>query len=195
MISDQELIAQIIQGSDQAFEVLFERYESDLRRYLLAILPDETSAQDLVQEVFLRVWRYAGQWNGQGPVKAWLYRIAVNQAFNAIRSRRRRPEQPLDTPDDWDDSEEGFSFPRWLVDNSSLGPDMALEREEQSDLLQQLIASLPGEKRDAFRLVHLMEMSIKDTADELGIPEGTVKSRLHYAKTWLSQEWRKLESE
>jgi RNA polymerase sigma-70 factor (ECF subfamily) len=106
---------------------------------------------------------------------------------------RRRREQPLDVRDNWDDDEDD-GVPAWMMDASVLGPDRVMELTERRRLLQRLVERLPEEKREVFRLVHEMEMSMRDVADELGIPEGTVKSRLYYAKKHLAQEWQDLES-
>ena len=149
----------------------------------------------MLQETYLRVWLHADQWNGQGVFSAWLQRIAANLAFNWLRSIRRRPEQPLVMPDEavwdeWSDDSEPIA-PGWVVDAMTLGPQEAVEASERAARLAGLIDALPAEKREVFRLVHEMELSIRDTADRLGLPEGTVKSRLHYAGKRLRQEWQK----
>ncbi len=193
VLADRDLVERIRERDAHAFEQLFERYEEMIRRHLLHIVRDEATAQDLIQEVFLRVWTRAEQWNGQGPFKAWLYRIATNQALNCLRSMRRRREESLSVPEEWAE-EEGGLVPAWLVDVSSLGPDATVELSEQRAQIRQLIDRLPEDKREAFRLVHQMELSIRAAADELGIPEGTVKSRLHYAKSCLASQWQDLET-
>lgn len=191
--SDQDLVRQILEQNTRAFEMLFDRYEEMIRRHLARIVRNDAATQDLLQEVFLRVWTRAEQWDGRGTFKAWLYRIATNLAFNHLRSVRRRREQPLSVPDEWDDEEE-YSIPAWLIDASAPDPDAALELGEQRERLQRLVERLPEEKREVFHLVHEMEMSMRDAADELGIPEGTVKSRLYYAKRRLAREWQDLEA-
>lgn len=192
--SDGELASRVQARDEQAFEQLFARYGEALVRHACAILRDEAAAQDVAQEAFLRVWTRAEQWNGSGSFKAWLYRIATNLAFNALRSLRRHPSQPLAPEEDtsWDEwsEEEGVLAPGWLVDTSTLGPDASLELAEERARIRRAINGLPVEKRDVFRLVHEMELSIRDTAGQLGIPEGTVKSRLHYAEKRLSQAWQ-----
>jgi RNA polymerase sigma-70 factor (ECF subfamily) len=177
-----------------ALDALFERHASAICRHLLHIVRDEPAAEDLLQEVFLRVWTHAEQWNGQGAFKGWLFRIATNLALNHLRSQRRRPQQPLEAAEDLD-GEDNPDTPAWLVDNASLGPDKALEASEQSSRLQQIIRDLPEDKREVFRLVHQMEMSLREAADELGIPEGTAKSRLHYARERLSRQWQEWQAE
>lgn len=189
MPSDQVLVNQILQGDANAFEVISERYEDPIRRHLLHIVRDDAAAEDLLQEVFLRVWTRAEQWNQSGPFKAWLYRIATNLALNHLRSVKRRREQPLEITD----ADEDDFLPAWMTDASALTPDTILELTEQREQIHKLVEQLPEDKRAVFRLVFQMELSIKETAGELGIPEGTVKSRLHYAKKHLAHEWQELE--
>jgi RNA polymerase sigma-70 factor (ECF subfamily) len=196
MLSDQDLIMRIMKRDSHAFEVLFERYEGMILRHLLRIVRDDAAAQDLVQEVFFRVWIHGEQWNGSGTFKAWLYRIGTNLALNHLRAVRRRREQPLQIRDDWDEGDEDESpVPAWMIDASALGPDAALELTERRETFRRLVERLPQEKREVFRLVHELEMSMRDAADELGIPEGTVKSRLYYAKKHLVREWQDLDIE
>ena len=192
--TDIELIRKVQAQNAAAFDLLFERHAAAVRRHLLYIVRDEHAAEDLLQEVFLRVWTRAEQWNGQGAFKGWLFRIATNLALNHLRSQRRRPQQPLEPPEDLE-GEEDFDTPAWLVDNASLGPDRAVEASEQSSRLQQIIRDLPDDKREVFHLVHQLEMSLREAADELGIPEGTAKSRLHYARARLSRQWQEMQDE
>ncbi len=187
---DQELIERVRSRQALAFDALYERYGGPVRSHLLYILGEESEAEDLLQEVFLRVWTRADQWTGQGTFRGWLFRIATNLALNQLRSRRRRPEEPLDTPQPLNEEGDELEAPAWLVDAASLGPDAVFELAEQNLRLRQIIQDLPEEKREVFRLVHQLEMSLQDAADELGIPLGTAKSRLHYARERLSREWR-----
>jgi RNA polymerase sigma-70 factor, ECF subfamily len=196
--SDDDLAGRIQAHDEAAFELLFERYGEALIRHLSGMNhcgpAAEETAQDLVQETFLRVWTHAVQWNRQGSFKAWLYRIATNLALNHLRSLRRHPAQLLPSEDEssWDawSEEEDTPAPGWLVDSTALGPDAALEQTEERTRLYRAIRGLPEEKREVFRLVHEMDLSIRDAAGRLGIPEGTVKSRLHYAQKKLGEAWR-----
>lgn len=181
-LPDETLIENIQRQQAWAFELLFERYESPLRRHICYIVRDEPAAEDLLQETFLRVWTRAGQWNGQGAVKGWLFRIAANLALNHLRTRRRRPELPLETPDPTLEDDDAPDTPGWLVDTASLGPEAVVEQIEQGTRLQQILQDLPEDKRELLHLVHQMEFSLREAADELGIPEGTAKSRLYYAR-------------
>ena len=211
--SDNDLACRIQARDKAAFELLFERYGEAVARLLGGMVRGEPAAeettQDLLQETFLRVWTRAEQWHGGGSesvgpesaglesagsesggsFKAWLYRIATNLALNHLRSARRHPAQPLPGEDEWSE-EEDSPAPGWLVDSAALGPDAAMEQSEEQARLYRAINRLPEEKREVFRLVHEMELSIHDAAGRLGIPEGTVKSRLYYAQKKLNEVWR-----
>jgi len=200
---DNEVAHRIQARDEAAFELVYARYNESLARHVFAIVRSEVEAgavaQDLVQETFLRVWIRAEQWSGQGSFKSWLYRIATNLALNHLRAARRHPAQPFTGEDDgpWDEwSEEQETLaPGWLVDTSTLGPHAALEQAEERARLSRTIEGLPEEKREVFRLVHEMELSIRDTAGRLGIPEGTVKSRLHYAEKRFGRKWNEIEAD
>ena len=188
-ISDQDLVREILGGSTEAFEVVFDKYQRTIEVHLIRIVRDREAANDLVQDVFLLVWNRAGQWNGQGPFKAWLFRIATNMALNYLRSRKRRREQPLEAPIEPNDEDEQ-TVPGWMIDNAALGPDMAMELEERRRLLQGFVDDLPQEKQKVFRMVHESELDLREVAEQLQIPEGTVKSRLYYARKRIASEWR-----
>jgi len=190
--SDADLAKRILERDAHAFEVLLETHQGAILRHLTRITHDDTAAQDLVQETFLRVWTRTAQWDGRGSLKAWLYRIATNLALNHLRTVRRRREEPLGHHGDPDLDEED-RLPAWLVDSATPGPGAVVERAEEHERLQRLVHALPDDKRALLRLVHEMEMTVRDAAAELGIPEGTAKSRLHYAKQRLAHDWQATE--
>lgn len=193
--SDEHLMEQVLARSTDAFEALFARYQAIVRRHLLHTVRNEAAADDLVQELFLRVWTRAEQWQGRGPFKAWLFRIATNLALNYLRTVQRRREQALDFPPAMTETDDESPVPSWMIDAAALGPDTLLEQIEQRQLLWRWIAELPEEQREIVRLVHEAEMDTRSVAGILGIPQGTVKSRLHYAMKRLAQEWKDLTAE
>lgn len=193
--SDESLIERVLERDAHAFETLFHRYSEMLCHHLTRIVRDRAAADDLVQEVFLRVWGRAEQWNGQGPFRAWLFRIATHQAFNHLRTIQRRREQPLEAPRPPADEEDENPVPAWMIDASTPGPDALLEQAEQRGLLRRFIDELPEEKREVFRMIHDAEMEVREIAEALRIPEGTVKSRLHYARRHLARRWRDIAGE
>ncbi len=190
--SDTDLMRRTTERDSEAFSLLFDRYQAQVIEHLRQILRDPDVADDLTQEVFLRVWTRAVQWSGQGPFRAWLFRIAKNLAMNHLRSKGRRREQPLEIPTLHDDDDEERPVPGWMIDRASLGPDVEVERSEQRRMLQQLINDLPEEKREVFQMVHDGELALNEVAGRLEIPEGTVKSRLFHARKRLAEGWTKI---
>jgi len=188
MPTDHELITRVRSGDAEAFDVLFERHAPRIRGRVIRIVRESAAADDLLQEVFLRLWTRAEQWEGRGTVAAWLLRTATNLALNHLRSVRRRRQQPLEPPA-YTDEDEADTLPGWMVDAASLRPDEALEQAEQDDAFRGLIDALPDGQREVMRLAAEHEMEISEIADELDIPPGTVKSRLHYARLRLAREW------
>jgi RNA polymerase sigma-70 factor (ECF subfamily) len=195
MSSDRELVARICEHDENAFETLSTRYRESIYRYVLATLHDSSATEDIVQEVFLRVWTHAEQWHEQGSFKAWLFRVATNLTLNYLRTLSRHRQQSLDAPANPLDEDDESNLPSWMVDHSLSAPDVLLVQDERNQLLQQLVERLPSEKQAVFRLVYENEMATRQVAQTLGIPEGTVKSRLHYATRRLAQAWRELQHE
>ena len=191
MSSDGDLMRRVTAGDARAFEALFERYEAQVRSRLRRIVWDEAAVEDLLQEVFLRLWTKADQWKGQGALVGWLLRTATNLALNYLRSLKRRPSRPLEFQVESED-ESGSVVPRWMIDVSARRPDEIAQMAEEREALWALVDALPEEQRRVLRMVHEAEMKIGEVADELGISSGTVKSRLHYARGKLAKEWSKL---
>ena len=185
---DEHLLSRTAAGDEQAFDALFERHADPVRRHLQRMLRAPGAADDVLQEVFLRVWTRADQWQGRGSVAGWLYRIATNLALNHLRSERRRPRRPLQPAPAGEDDDD--RTPGWMIDAAALGPDAVAELAERRELVRRHVADLPEEKREVIRLVYQEEMDIADAADALGIPPGTVKSRLHYARKRLARTLR-----
>ena len=190
MLSDSELVALVCEHNTDAFEELSTRYREIIYRHVLSIVHDSDATEDVVQEVFLRIWTHAGQWNGRGAFKNWLFRIATNLTLNYLRTVKRRRQQPLEIPSDPLDEDDESSIPEWMTNHALPGPEVLMEQGERSRLLQQLVNGLPEEKREVFRLIHDDEMEMRQIAETLGIPEGTVKSRLYYANRSLARAWR-----
>jgi RNA polymerase sigma-70 factor (ECF subfamily) len=169
------------------------RHAQAVQLAVFRIVRDDAEAEDLVQEVFLRVWAKAEQWNGQGSPRSWVLRIATNLAINHLRSSRRRRCQSLRRRPSPEEPEE--QEPPWLEDLTALAPDELAELAEQRELLRRLVEQLPSEKQDVLRMVYDAGMGLAEAAESLGIPHGTAKSRLHYTIKQLMREWKELQQD
>ncbi|NKB66156.1 MAG: sigma-70 family RNA polymerase sigma factor [Candidatus Latescibacteria bacterium] len=189
MTNDRDLIERICRGDETAYELLHDRYAGPLRRHLERMVHDPAPAADLLQETLLRVWTRADQWSGRGALKAWLFRIATNLALNFLDERRRHRRIPLEKPVEADEDDQPQT-PEWMIDRAALGADTLLENSERRHLLQEAVAALPQEKREVFDMVYVAGMDIHQVAEVLEIPNGTVKSRLFYARRKVADQWR-----
>lgn len=193
--TDPQLLKRICERDEVAFDALVARYREPLRRHLLGTVQDTSAAEDLLQEVWLRVWTRAEQWDGRGAVKPWLFRIGANLALNHLRSCKRRRELPLELPLHADDENEDSSAPDWMADTDALDPEQQAEWAMRQARLRAMVQTLPEEKRSVFQMAHEAEMDIREIAEALHIPEGTVKSRLYYARRALARRWEAFETE
>jgi RNA polymerase sigma-70 factor (ECF subfamily) len=169
--SDEILISRIARGEALAMRALFARHQTRVYRWLLRFVRDPAMAEDLLNEVFLDVWRQAGSFAGKSSVATWLLAIA---RFKAISASRKRVDAQLDEavaetiPDPADDAQ------------------TLLEREDQRNLLRDALASLSDEHREVLDLVYYHGRPVKDVAEIIGIPEATVKTRMFYARKKLA---------
>lgn len=187
MREEHDLIQAVMQGDAAAFDELFARHAEAVRLRLAKIVRDASAAEDLTQEVFLRLWTKAEQYNGSGSVEHWLLRTATNLALNHLRSQRRRPTRPLQANDG--DAGDDHDIAGNLPDTLSCAPDDLTERSERQHLLWVILRTLPDAQRDVLQLMLERHMDIAQIARELGIAPGTVKSRLHYARQQIRDQW------
>ena len=170
--SDEILIGRIAQGDRLAMQVLFARHHVRVYRFVLRIVRNEASAEDLISEVFLDVWRQADRFEGRSAVSTWLLAIA---RFKALSSMRRKPDEELD--------EEAAG----AIEDTSDTPEVSLQKKDKSGLLRKCLEQLSREHREVIDLVYYHEKSIEEVAEIVGIPEATVKTRMFYARKKLSE--------
>jgi RNA polymerase sigma-70 factor (ECF subfamily) len=165
---DQAWMSRIAAGDRSAFEALYRAYASALGNYLFRICYEESLAEDGLQETFLRVWRAAPQWRGQGKVSTFLFQVAKNVGLD-VRSRRLREQARMEDPDDESRPDPETGVP---------APDRAMEGAELRDLVRRAVASLPDEQRMVLELVQTEGLTYREAAEILDLPLGTVKSRM-----------------
>ena len=170
--SDEVLIARIAGGDRLAMQVLFARHQVRVYRFVLRLVRNEATAEDLISDVFLDVWRQAGKFEGRSAVSTWMLSIA---RFKALSALRRRPEQELD-----DETAE-------QIEDQSDDPEVALAKKDKAAVLRQALSKLSAEHREIVDLVYYHEKSVEEVAGIVGIPEATVKTRMFYARKKLSE--------
>lgn len=170
--SDEILIGRIAKGDRLAMQVLYARHHVKVFRFVLRLVRNEATAEDLISEVFLDVWRQAGKFEGRSAATTWILAIA---RFKALSALRKRPEQELDEeaaeaiPDHGDD------------------PETATAKKDKSEALRRCLQGLSAEHREIVDLVYYHEKSVEEVAAIVGIPEATVKTRMFYARKKLSE--------
>jgi RNA polymerase sigma-70 factor (ECF subfamily) len=170
--SDEVLIARIAGGDRLAMQVLFARHHVRVYRFVLRLVRNEATAEDLISEVFLDVWRQAAKFEGRSAVSTWMLSIA---RFKALSALRRRPEEELD-----DETAE-------RIEDQSDDPETALAKKDKGAILRQCLTGLSAEHREIIDLVYYHEKSMEEVAGIVGIPEATVKTRMFYARKKLSE--------
>jgi RNA polymerase sigma-70 factor, ECF subfamily len=170
--SDEVLIGRIADGDRLAMKVLFARHHVRVYRFVLRMVRNEATAEDLISEVFLDVWRQAGKFEGRSTVSTWMLSIA---RFKALSALRRRTEEELD--DETADAIED------LADD----PEVALAKKDKGAVLRQCLTRLSSEHREIIDLVYYHEKSVEEAAAIVGIPEATVKTRMFYARKKLGE--------
>src|SRR5712691_12187981 len=170
--SDETLIARIAGGDQLAMRTLFVRHRVPLYRWLLRIVRDETTAEDLLSEVFLDVWRQAASFKGRASVSTWLLAIA---RYKALSAHRRRIDAELDA-----------RIASTVADPAD-DPEAALQKKNRSELLRNSLANLSPEHGEVIDLVYYHGKSVREVADIVGVGEATVKTRMFYARKKLAE--------
>jgi RNA polymerase sigma-70 factor, ECF subfamily len=193
-MTDEALMAAYRDGNVQAFSELVARHERALWNFVRRFVGDGASAEDLLQEVFLRVVRSAGEWQPTAKFSTWIYTIARNLCTDHARRMTLRRASSLDGPALGDGQSDG-SGPRRIdaVVGADRGGEVALQNREMALRIERALASLPVEQREVFLMRELQDMPFADIAVAVGASLPTVKSRMRYALERLRgalDEWR-----
>lgn len=185
--SDEQLFADFrLRGDRQAFTELVERYQRELFSYLRRYLGDAALADDAFQATFLQVFLKREQFEEGRRFRPWLYTIATNQAIDAQRRNRRHRAASLDRPTG-DDADTG-SLLQVLLSREPEAADN-LDRSEQRAWVRRAVRQLPESLRGVVILLYYQGLKYREAAEVLGIPVGTVKSRMHAALLKLNEAW------
>jgi RNA polymerase sigma-70 factor (ECF subfamily) len=181
--SDEKLIARALGGSERSWVSLVGRHERALYNYCLRMTRNASDAMDLMQDVFLAVFRNLPSYQGSGVFRPWMMRIAVNKYIDYLRSRDRNPQHH---------GEEYLDQETVLQDERQLGnPVLSLEQENLSREVTTLLRGLPVEQRMVVELKFFQHFTFEEIGYQLGISSNTVKSRLYTALQKLKDQVEK----
>ena len=183
-VEDLRLVECLRAGSERAYEDLLLRFQQPVYALALRLLDDPAEACDVVEEVFLKVFRNIGNFRGQSTLKTWIYRITVNEAHNARRwfFRHRRREVELDHNPD-----EARNWKEMVPDRGRSPFDAAFDRE-QHVMLEAALDRINPIFREAVVLRDITDLSYEEIAEVLGVSLGTVKSRILRGREALREE-------
>lgn len=181
---DLRLVESLRDCSECAYEELLKRFQQPVYALALRLLDDPSEAFDVVQEVFLKVFRNIGSFRGQSTLKTWIYRITVNEAHNARRwfFRHRRREVELDT-----NPNEARNWKEIIPDSSRSPFDVASDRE-QHVMIEAALDRINPIFREAVVLRDITDLSYEEIAEVLGVSLGTVKSRILRGREALKEQ-------
>ena len=177
MTSDEQLLEEYVRGDQRAFGVLVERYQSELFAFLYRFVSDSAAAEDLFQETFVQVHKNVKSFDSSRRFRPWLFTIAANKARDYLRSVGRHEVHSYDRVAGAD-GETSFLE---LMEAVGDPPEVELGRGEDVERVQRVLAGLPGIYREVLVMAYFHDFSYREIAEMLGVPLGTVKSRLHGA--------------
>lgn len=193
--TDEQLLAAFRGGDLGAYRSLVERYHDDLVRFLIRFLGDRALADDVFQETFLQVYQSAGTFDPERRFRPWLFTIAANKGRDMLRKKGRRQEVDLHASVDGGQGEGRSASFVDLMEVRVESPQSGVLSEEQDRLVDRALSALSPPLREILLLAYFQRLSYQQVAEELGIPLGTVKSRLHAAVAAFAASWRRLTGE
>jgi RNA polymerase sigma-70 factor (ECF subfamily) len=185
--SDEEVVARAQEGDHEAFRILVERYQGRAYGLALRILRDEEQARDAVQDAFIKVYGALRRFEGRSSFYTWLYRLVYNQCLD--NKRKDRSGSHVEWEEDRLGEDQVLEETRaGAIGAGGLpGPGAELERAELRAVMARAIDELPDDARETLWLREIEGLAYAEIADTLGIPKGTVMSRLHYARKKVQQ--------
>ncbi|GMV10634.1 MAG TPA: sigma-70 family RNA polymerase sigma factor [Gemmatimonadaceae bacterium] len=177
-VDDGEVVSAFLAGEERAFPELVDRYQTRLLNFIYRTIGDRERAEDLVQEVFIRVYRHLHRFDRSKKFSTWIYTIASNLAKNELRNRSRNPLVLFQAiRKNWQDEDRPLQF-----EDPGSRPDDLYRKRHLRDLVEQSVEQLPEHHRQVFILRELEGKSYEEIAEITECNLGTVKSRLNRAR-------------
>ncbi len=170
--TDRELVQRIAGQDRAAFQALYARHQIRAFRFILRLTRNEAVAEELVNDVFLDVWRQAGRFQGGSAVSTWIFAIARNKTISLLRKRSE-----LQMPDGAAEA----------LEDETDTPEVTAQKTDKSAQMRRCMETLSLEHREVIDLVYYHEKSVREVADIVGIPLATVKTRMFHARKKLGE--------
>jgi RNA polymerase sigma-70 factor (ECF subfamily) len=182
-LEDGDVVAAFLGGEERAFQELVSRYQTRLLNFIYRTIGDREKAEDLVQEVFIRVYRHIGRFDRSKKFSTWIYTIASNLAKNELRNRSRNPLVLFQTiKKNWQEDDRPLQF-----EDATSRPDDLYRKRHLRELVEESVAQLPAHHREVFVLRELEGKSYEEIAEITDCNLGTVKSRLNRARNSFAE--------
>jgi RNA polymerase sigma-70 factor (ECF subfamily) len=170
-LSDESLIARVAEGDRRAMQLLFTRHQQRVYRFVLRLVGNSATAEDIVSDVFLDLWQQAARFEGRARLSTWLLAIARNKALSAMR---RRIDQPLDAMAE-------------AIPDPAITAEETLDANKRGAVLRKCLEQLSPAHREIIDLVYYHEKSVDEVSSIIGVPAATVKTRMFYARKRLAE--------
>jgi RNA polymerase sigma-70 factor (ECF subfamily) len=187
---DEVLIGRFRRGDERSFDILFDRYKGRIYTFIVRFVRDRKTAEDILQETFIRVFRKARHFRHEAKFSTWLYTIAANLCRDQLKRAKRRKKVSLDAA--VTDQKGGSQVTSWIqaIPDSSDGPRVEAEKRELSREVLLALEELPESSRLVIELHVMHGLRYREVAEVLGCPVGTVQSRMHNAVQLLREKVR-----
>ncbi|MEW9701341.1 RNA polymerase sigma factor [Paenibacillus sp. SI8] len=176
-LTDEQLIERVRQGHSDAYRVLVERHKSYIYTLVYRMVEHKETAEDLTQEVFVKLFRSLSNFRGEAKFTTWLYRMTTNLVTDYRRSQKRRPYDALL------DKMKG-----WLSDTREQPEEKLLLKDDQ-ERMQALLSELPDKYRLIMYLFHYKQLTYQEMSVVTGLPVKTLETRLYRGKAMLKEKW------
>jgi RNA polymerase sigma-70 factor (ECF subfamily) len=182
-LDERELVRRSLARDDQAFRIIMSRYNRRLYRIARGIVRNDSDAEDIVQEAYVKAFMHLANFRGESSLATWLSRITINEALG--RLRRKRTMKEVSRVEDQRTEAEIIPFPQMTTNED---PEKTMAQRQILQLVEQATDNLPENFRLVFVTRVIEGMNVEETAEILGIPPETVKTRLHRARKLVREQ-------
>jgi len=190
-IRERLFLRRLRERDERAFKEMVEQYRDQVFNLTYRMMGSREEAEDLAQEVFVTVFKTIDRFRGDSKLSTWLYRVTVNHCKNRIKYLARRYQQATSSYDEATERASAGQSGHAVTTQRFVAPDRVIEGAQREQLVQAAIAQLEEDHREVIVLRDVEELSYDEICQITGLPEGTVKSRLHRARVALKEKLKK----